>query len=163
MKLIYTLVVDYILVQSPTTQFHVRSSELKRRIHRKGKKGKKGKKTTEIVYLISSLTIEQFNARGLLQLKRGYWVIESRLHHTLDVTLSEDFSRVRQPNAALVLAMFRRLTVSLAIEWLQSARLVKPRASARSFQKQFHHRDGGVQRLEALIFAKSPTAWRLPS
>jgi hypothetical protein len=27
MKLIYTLVVDFILVQSPTTQFHVRRSE----------------------------------------------------------------------------------------------------------------------------------------
>ena len=138
-------------------------AKLKRRTRRKTKKNKKGKKSTEIVYLISSLTIEQLDARGLLQLKRGYWVIENRLHHTLDVTLSEDFSRVRQPNAAWVLSMFRCLTVSLAITWLKSVRSVKPRASAHSFQKQFHYRDSGQKRLDALIFSKYPKAWMLPS
>ena len=38
---------------------------------------------------------------------------------------------------------------------------VKPRATARNFQKQFHHADGGSQRLEALIFANSPKSWLL--
>ena len=123
---------------------------------------RKGKKTTEIVYLISSLTLEELDAKGFLKLKRGYWVIESRLHHSLDVTLNEDQSRVRDRNAALVLALFRRVTVSLALEWLETARTVKPRASVRSFQKRFHHRDGGPERLEALIFSKSPSAWKLP-
>jgi hypothetical protein len=60
------------------------------------------------------------------------------------------------------LALFRRVTVSLALEWLETARTVKPRASIRSFQKRFHHRDGGPERLKALIFAKSPSAWKLP-
>ena len=54
---------------------------LRRRVRRKGKK------TTEIAYLISSLTLEELDAVGFLKLKRGYWVIESRLHHALDVTL----------------------------------------------------------------------------
>lgn len=112
--------------------------------------------------MISSLTLEELDARGMLQLKRGYWVIESRLHHPLDVTMAEDQSRVRHRNAALVLAMFRRVAVTLALEWLQGVRPVKPRATVRSFQKRFHHRDGGPERLQALIFAKSPTAWRLP-
>ena len=131
-------------------------ARLRRRVRRKGKK------TTEIVYLISSLTLEELDAKGFLKLKRGYWVIESRLHHSLDVTLNEDQSRVRDRNAALVLALFRRVTVSLGLEWLETARTVKPRASIRSFQKRFHHRDGGPERLKALIFAKSPSAWKLP-
>jgi hypothetical protein len=123
---------------------------------------RKGKKTTEIVYLISSLTLDQFDALGFLQLKRGYWVIESRLHHILDVTMAEDQSRVRHPNAALVLGMVRRLVVSFALEWLKAVRPLKPRATAHTFQKRFHHRDGGRERLEALLFAISPSAWRLP-
>jgi hypothetical protein len=98
----------------------------------------------------------------MLQLKRGYWVIESRLHHPLDVTMAEDQSRVRHRNAALVLAMFRRVAVSLALAWLTTVGSVKPRATVRSFQKRFHHRDGGSERLQALIFCKSPAAWRLP-
>ena len=61
-------------------------ARLKRRVRRKGKK------TTEINYLISSLTQEELDARGMHQLKRGYWVIESRLHHPLDVTMAENQS-----------------------------------------------------------------------
>ena len=131
-------------------------ARLKRRVRRKGKK------TTEIVYLISSLSLEELDARGMLELKRGYWVIESRLHHTLDVTMAEDQSRVHHRNAALVLAMFRRVAVSLALEWLEVARSVKPRATVRNFQKRFHHHADGAERLQALIFSKSPVAWRLP-
>jgi len=121
-----------------------------------------GKKTTEIVYLISSLTLEQLDAAGWIQLKRGYWVIESRLHHALDVSLDEDRSRVRHVNAALVLGMFRRLVVSVAQSWLETVRTPKARWSVRRFQQRFAHRDGGPERLRALVFAKSPVSWRLP-
>ncbi len=83
-------------------------ARLRRRVRRKGKKA------NEIVYLVSSLTLEQLHAQGCLKLKRGYWVIESRLHHALDVTLGEDQSRVRNPNAAFALSLFRRVVVSFA-------------------------------------------------
>ena len=43
----------------------------------------------------------------MLQLKRGYWVIESRRHPCLDITLGEDQSRVRPPRAARVLGTIR--------------------------------------------------------
>jgi len=59
-------------------------ARLRRRVRRKGKK------STETVYLISSLTLEQLDALGWIKLKRGYWIIESRLHHALDVSLDED-------------------------------------------------------------------------
>jgi hypothetical protein len=123
---------------------------------------RKGKKTTEIVYLISSLTLEELEAAGFLKLKRGYWVIESRLHHALDVTLEEDQSRVAHPNAALALSLFRRVVVSFGQAWLVEARKTKRRATTRTFQKNFHRRDGGPERLHALVFAKSPKLWKLP-
>ena len=130
-------------------------AQLKQRVRRKGKK------TSEIVYLISSLTLEQLNALGWMKLKRGYWVIESRLHHALDVSLDEDRSRVRNANAALVLGMFRRLVVSVAQAAIQQAQTKKTRWSVRRYQQQFARRNGGPQRLHALVFANNPNSWRL--
>jgi hypothetical protein len=132
-------------------------ARLKRRVRRKGKK------TTQIDYLITSLTLEQLEAQGWLRLKRGYWVIESRLHHALDVTLGEDQSRVRHPNAVWVLAMFRRVVVSFALAWIDGIRRAKPktRVTTRTFQKQFHRHRIGPARLRDLLFSKKPTAWRL--
>ncbi len=121
-----------------------------------------GRESTETVCLISSLTREQLDARGWLKLKRGYWVIESRLHHALDVSLDEDRSRVRQPNAALVLGLFRRLVVSVAQTAIAQVQTKKSRWSVRRYQQRFAHRDGGPARLHALVFAKSPASWRLP-
>ena len=132
-------------------------ARLKRRVRRKGKQ------STETVYLISSLTLEQLDALGWLQLKRGYWLIESRLHQALDVSLDEDRSRVRQPNAALVLGMFRRLVVSVAQTAIARAQTKKTRWTVRRYQQRFAHRDGGPQRLQALIFANAPASWRLPT
>jgi hypothetical protein len=125
---------------------------------------RKGKKSTEIIYLISSLTFDQLDAAGFLKLKRGYWVIESRLHHALDVTLGEDHSRVRNPRAAFALSLFRRVVVSFAQRWLEEGRKINPRsrATTRKFQNRFLHRDGGPERLQALIFSKAPVSWCLP-
>lgn len=130
-------------------------ARLRRRVRRNGKK------STELVYLISSLTLEQLNALGWLKLKRGYWVIESRLHHALDVSLDEDRSRVRNPNAALVLGMFRRLTVSVAQTAIDEVRTNKTRWSVRRYQQQFARHNAGPKRLSALAFAKAPTSWKL--
>ena len=130
------------------------------RLRRRGRRN--GRKTTETVYLISSLTLDQLDARGWLQLKRGYWVMESRLHHALDVSLAEDRSRVRNANAALVLGLFRRLVVSVAQAAIAKVQTPKTRWSVRRYQQQFAHRNGGPERLRALGFAKKPDAWQLP-
>lgn len=120
-----------------------------------------GKTTDETVYLISSLTLDELNAAGFLSLKRGYWIIESRLHHALDITLGEDRSRVHQRNAALVLSLFRRVVVSFAQAWVDQCRKLNKRSRATTgrFQKRFHRNDGGSKCLEALIFARSPDSW----
>jgi hypothetical protein len=133
-------------------------ARLQRRIRRKGKT------TFETVYLISSHTLDELDAAGFLRLKRGYWVIESRLHHALDVTLGEDHSRVRSPKAAFSLSLFRRVVVSFAQVWLEQCRKVNPRSrtTTRKFQNRFGRRDRGAERLHALIFSRCPASWRLP-
>jgi hypothetical protein len=95
----------------------------------------------------------------MLRLKRGYWVIESRLHHCLDTTLGEDRSRVRTPKAARALGTLRRVMVSLANAAVDQARKLQPKTkcTTRTFQQRFRSARAGRQRLQALIFAKSPS------
>lgn len=129
------------------------AARLETRVKRGGKWGR------EVVYLLSSLTLEQLQAEGMLALKRGYWVVESRLHHCLDITLQEDRSRVRQAGAARVLGAIRRVVVSLANSAVNRARKKNPKAKCNTgtFQKQFRSARGGQQRLHALISAKCPS------
>jgi hypothetical protein len=119
---------------------------------------RKGKWCREVVHLLGSLSLDQLQARGMLTLKRGYWVIESRMHHCLDSTLREDQSRVRTPKAARVLGTIRRVIVSLANAAVDRARHKnsKTKANTGRFQKQFRSARGGRERLHALISAKSP-------
>ena len=120
---------------------------------------KRGKKwSREVVFLLSSLTLEQLQALGMLQLKRNYWVIESRLHHCLDITMQEDLSRVRTPNSALVLGMIRRVVLSLSNAAVDKARQVNPKSkfNTKTFRQRFLSARGGRDRLHALIFAKNP-------
>ena len=117
-----------------------------------------GQWTREVVYLISSLTLEQLQALGLLQLKRKYWTIESRLHHCLDVSMQEDFSRVRTPSSALVLGMTRRVVLSLSNAAVDKARKRNPKTkfNTKSFRQRYLSARGGRERLQALIFAQNP-------
>jgi predicted transposase YbfD/YdcC len=124
---------------------------------------RKGKWSREIVYLLSSLGREELQAREMLRLKRNYWVIESRLHHALDVTLQEDLSRVRTPKVALVLGTIRRVVVSLANAARDRARRLNPKTkyNTKSFRQHFLSASGGRQRLHALLFAKKPALFAL--
>jgi hypothetical protein len=117
-----------------------------------------GKWCCEVVYLVSSLTLQELQAQGMLSLKRGYWVVESRLHHCLDITLREDQSRVRTPGAARVLGTIRRIVVSLANAAVNRARKKNPKTKCNTgtFQQLFRSARGGRERLRALAFAKSP-------
>ena len=119
---------------------------------------RKGQWSGEVVYLVSSFTLKELQAQRMLSLKRGYWVIESRLHHCLDVTLREDQSRVRHPGAARVLGTIRRVVVSLANAAVNRQRKKSPKTkcNTNSFQKRFRSARGGRERLRALVFAKHP-------
>lgn len=73
----------------------------------------KGETTVEVIYGITSLKVEEANARRLLGLTRGHWGIENRLHYVRDVTLGEDGCRVRKGSAPQVLAAVRNAVIHL--------------------------------------------------
>lgn len=133
-------------------------ARLETRVKRKDGKDKKKKWCREVVYLVSSLTLEELKAQGMLSIKRGYWVVESRLHHCLDITLREDQSRVRTLKAARVLGTIRRVVVSLANAAVNLSRKKNPKSKCNTgtFQNRFNSARGGRERLHALIHAKSP-------
>ncbi len=69
-----------------------------------------GKKTLEIHYYLTSLAAD---AKMLLLLIRKHWSIENELHWHLDVSFNEDKLRLREKNAVLNLAIFRRFCLAL--------------------------------------------------
>jgi predicted transposase YbfD/YdcC len=71
----------------------------------------------ETVWLLTSRTETQLSASLWLTSRRTYWGIENGLHQRLDASAGDDACRVRTPNAVWILGMFRRLAVSLFIEW----------------------------------------------
>ena len=126
--------------------------ELRRLIVEKGKR-----KASPPLLLLTSALPERWNARALLRARRDYWGIESRFHQRLDATLDEDRSRVRTPNAAHALGLFRRLVVSVAHGWIQRAQKKNSRASLRTFVTQL--RAHGARHAFDLVTATAPHAW----
>jgi len=64
----------------------------------------------EISYYLSSLPPK---VKKLAKLIRQHWSIESQLHWVLDVTFTEDASRIRKQQAPQTSAVLRRLAVSI--------------------------------------------------
>lgn len=69
-----------------------------------------GQQKGEVSYYLSSLPPK---VKTLAKAIRQHWSIESRLHWVLDVTFSEDASRIRKQHAPQTSAMLRRLAVSI--------------------------------------------------
>jgi len=75
----------------------------------------RARKTTRIerAYLVTSLTPRHASPEQLLQLNRGHWGIENRLHYVRDMAFDEDRCRARKGSAPQALAALRNFTVSL--------------------------------------------------
>jgi predicted transposase YbfD/YdcC len=69
-----------------------------------------GGASEEVAYFISSLPPK---VRALAKHVRGHWSVENSLHWTLDVTFSEDQSRIRKGQGPQIAAAFRRLALSI--------------------------------------------------
>jgi predicted transposase YbfD/YdcC len=72
-----------------------------------------GKTTTEVVYLITTLSPSKASPQRLLELTRGHWAIENGSHDGRDVPFGEDRSRLRTGHAPPMLAALRNLTITL--------------------------------------------------
>jgi predicted transposase YbfD/YdcC len=68
------------------------------------------KTTTEVRFYLSSLDSK---AEKIALAIRSHWGIENSLHWTLDVTFSEDKSRIRKDHSPENFALLRRLAVNL--------------------------------------------------
>lgn len=69
--------------------------------------------STEIAYGVTSLKKEQVSAERLLELNRGHWEIENRVHYVRDVTYDEDRCRIRTQNGPRMMASIRNLAISI--------------------------------------------------
>lgn len=109
----------------------------------------------DIQYLLTSREPARMSAPQWQVAQRAYWGIESGLHQRLDVSADEDRSRVRHRNAAWILAMFRRTSVSLFVHW----RGQDPRR-AKSTLADFHEEMGleHQRRAFALVNSKQSRA-----
>jgi len=72
--------------------------------------GAHGQEKGAVCYFLSSLPPK---VKTLAKIIRQHWSIESQLHWVLDVTFSEDASRIRKQHAPQTSAMLRRLAVSI--------------------------------------------------
>lgn len=67
----------------------------------------------ETVFCVTSLSSAKGDAPRLLQLNRGHWSIENRLHYVRDRTFDEDRSQVRKRAAPHLMASLRNLAIGL--------------------------------------------------
>lgn len=72
-----------------------------------------GKKSEETAYGITSLRKEEASAERLLELNRGHWEIENRIHYVRDVTFDEDRSQIRKGNGPHIMASLRNLVIGI--------------------------------------------------
>ena len=101
----------------------------------------------ESVALVTSLEPKQLTASDWLAANRQGWAIENGLHQRLDVSLNDDRCRVRNTNGLWIFGMFRRLAVSLFMEW----RTRQPKGHLKSFT-DFHTAMGEENLTPAMRF-----------
>lgn len=71
------------------------------------------KKETEISFGITSLPKRKANRARLLELHRGHWTIENKIHWVRDAAFDEDRSQVRKRAGAQTMASLRNTSINL--------------------------------------------------
>ena len=72
-----------------------------------------GRLSYEVVFGITSLTVNQATPADLLRVMRHHWWIENRLHYVRDISFGEDACRLRNPHIQHVLASLNNLALGL--------------------------------------------------
>lgn len=74
---------------------------------------KTGKVESETIFLITSHTSETLTAKRFLEINRGHWQIENKLHYVMDDTYQEDRMTIRKGSGPMIISLLRGLAVSL--------------------------------------------------
>jgi len=72
-------------------------------------------KTREVIYGLTSLTLQRASPARLLKVIREYWGIENGLHYRRDVTLHEDATRLTVGQAGRNMAIMNNLVLGLCM------------------------------------------------
>lgn len=75
--------------------------------------GPNGGTSVERRYYLTSHDPKELGAEKLLELTRGHWGVENRLHWCLDVSFNEDQCRIRKGNAAENFSRLCRISLNL--------------------------------------------------
>lgn len=101
---------------------------------------KTGQLRHEVVYGLSSLSMQQAPPARLLSLIREHWAIENRLHHRRDVSLGEDACQTRTGPVPSLLAQLNSTVLSLM-----------DRAGVRNVARQMRYFDAHLEQALALV------------
>ena len=71
------------------------------------------KHRSEVHFGVTNLRKNEADRKRLLELVRGHWSIENKLHWVRDVTFDEDRSQVRTGNALQMMAALRNIAISV--------------------------------------------------
>jgi len=83
------------------------------RIEKKSLAIKTGKQSEQTIYGITSLSVEEFGAKQLLELTRNHWRIENGLHYRRDITFKEDAVRKKSINGGQIMAALNNLAIGI--------------------------------------------------
>lgn len=110
------------------------------RLERSVKCLRTGKAHQEVVYGLSSLSLQQAPPERLLQLIRNHWAIENRLHWRRDVTLGEDACQTRRGSVPGLLAQLNSTVLALM-----------DRIGVRNVARQMRYFDAHLDQALALL------------
>ncbi len=91
-------------------------------------------KSLERRFYITSLPAE---AERLLAAVRGHWGIENRVHWVLDMSFSEDASRIRKDHGAENMGLLRRLTLNLIRQERETKGSMKGKRKRAGWDNQY--------------------------
>jgi hypothetical protein len=117
-----------------------------------------GRKDEEVA-LITSAPPELLPPPAWLKFNREGWGIENGLHQRLDISYNDDRCRMQNNSGIWVLGMFRRIAISLYIEW-RSARRKPNHVTTTDFQSLWAE---GHRRRAVRLFTTSRPNVRTPS
>ena len=87
-------------------------ARLAARIIRRRRPTSSKKGSTETIYAVTSLGLDDVRADRLAEIIRGHWHIENRLHWVRDVVFAEDLSQIRTGNGPATMAVLRNFAIS---------------------------------------------------